>query len=245
MKKIEKALFVILVLNALSEIYSLYSQVGIFTMVSNQILDRNFHNIKYISETIMSVISIILLIIGLIICVKDGKFKMNNWIKIPVIYYTLTFVFWIPNYITQFFRPSIESFSFIDFILYDLNPAIMITLSCVYWNKKHMLSKTKFVSSKDIQIKTHKKLNCIAIIILLTLGLYILLICSDSPISWKIPEQFMLCLPVFYLIPLGLSVISLRINKNRTAIVTTVISTIFLIPTLLFTLFLINFKYNI
>jgi hypothetical protein len=111
------------------------------------------------------------------------------------------------------------------------------------WHDK--LSKTKLVRTEDIEMKEHKKLNFLAIISLLIPMLYIRLIYSDSPLSWEIPEVMILWLPVFFLIPLGVSVISVRINKNIMATVTTIISIIFFVLTSLFTIFLMNFEYQI
>ncbi len=367
MKKIERALFIILALNALLGIYYTYSQVKTFNLIISSILHKDFQNITYILDFITSAVLSVLLIIGLIICVKDMKFKMNNWIKIYVIYYMLIFVFLgIPNFIVQFFKPSIDSLNFIYFIRCSQILGIttlMLVLSYVYWNKKYVgeltstnidvsykrrvrlinylidsfiigvivlkitntlksnniqidyfyvyllfyfiyyfccelifrqtigkvitnsvviinsdnslnsifirsisryipfepfsfiigdrevwhdkLSQTKLVSTNDIQRKKHKELNFLAITSLLIPLLYIRLVYSDSPLSWEIPEDLILWLPVFFLIPLGASVISVRINKNITAIVTTVISIVFFVLTLLFTIFIMNFKYQI
>lgn len=93
-------------------------------------------------------------------------------------------------------------------------------------------------------MKTHQKLNIVVITILLILGLYILLLVNDNPISWKIPEIFALGLPIFFLITLVLSIISFRINKNKTAIVTSLISSLFIVLTLLVTIYLMSYTYN-
>lgn len=367
MKKIEKVLFVIIALNALMGIYYVYCGGEIFGILINGVLHGDFHYVGSFVELMISNILTLLLIIGLIICVNNGKPKMNNWIKIPVIYYTLIFVFvGLPNYLVPLFKPSLESFSFTDLIIYYLNFALntsMIVLSIIYWNKKHIaellvaninvsynrifrlknyfidsfvigvivfmvtkqlkynnmqidyfyiylifkfiyyffcelvfrqtigkvitnsvvhlnsdnpfkgifirsisryipfepfsfigknsegwhdkLSKTTVVGTSDVKMMSQNKMNYVAIIILLIIVLYMLLIFSDSPMSRKIPEQLILWLPVFFLIPLGASVISLRIKKNIIAIVTTVISIILLLLTLLLTLFLMNFSYRI
>lgn len=367
MEKNEKALFVVLALNVLLGIYYLTFQVETFVLITSYILDKDFQYANYFFNTIVSAILILIIIVGLIISMKDGRFKMNNWIKIYVIYYMFTFVtIGIPNYVAHFFKLSIDSFSLIDSIIFYLNFAIntlLLIFGYIYWTKKHkaellslnidvsykrrvrlmnflidlfiislivldvtyilnynniqidyfyvfllfyfiyyfccelvfrqtigkvitnsaviinsdnplkrifirsitryipfelfsfipdnhkgwhdMLSDTKLVSTKDIQMTKPKGLNFLAILSLLILLLFISLISSDSPLSWKIPEVLYLWLPVFFLIPLGASVISLRINKNRTAIVTTVISTIFFVLTLLFTIFLMTFEYQI
>jgi len=93
-------------------------------------------------------------------------------------------------------------------------------------------------------MKTHQKLNIVVITILLILGLYILLLVNDNPISWKIPEIFALGLPIFFLITLVLSIISFRINKNKTPIVTSLISSLFIVLTLLVTIYLMSYTYN-
>ena len=93
-------------------------------------------------------------------------------------------------------------------------------------------------------METHKKLNITAIIILFILGIYISLVVNDNPISWEIPEAFILGLPILFLIPLVLSIISIRINKNKTAILISVISSIFIILTLLVTIYLMSYSYS-
>ncbi|SHI30531.1 hypothetical protein SAMN04488096_10121 [Mesonia phycicola] len=93
-------------------------------------------------------------------------------------------------------------------------------------------------------MKTHKKLNIVVITMLLVLVVLILLILNDSPISWKIPETFILGFPIFFLITLVLSIISFRINKNKTAIITSVISSIFFALTFLVTMYLMSYTYS-
>ena len=93
-------------------------------------------------------------------------------------------------------------------------------------------------------METHKKLNIASIIILLILGLYVFLVVNDNPISWKISESLILGLPVLFLITLILSIISFRIKKNKTAIVTSVISSIFFVLTLLVTIYLMSYTYS-
>jgi len=93
-------------------------------------------------------------------------------------------------------------------------------------------------------MEAYKKLNIAVIILFLILGSYILLVINDHSISWRIPETFILALPIFFLITLVLSIISYRINKNKTAIITSTISSIFIGLTLLVTIYLMSYTYG-
>ena len=93
-------------------------------------------------------------------------------------------------------------------------------------------------------METYKKLNIAVILIVFVLGIVLLLVINDHPLSWKIPESFILGSPLLFLLALILSIISIRNHKNKTAIVTCVISSIFLALTLLAIIYLISFTYG-
>lgn len=82
-------------------------------------------------------------------------------------------------------------------------------------------------------------LNLISILSLLLLALLYALIIVDSPLSWKLfPGDSVLFFPLLFLIPLVLSVVSLRGKKSALPKITLSISIVFLIITGLWALYI-------
>ncbi|MEM6893671.1 MAG: hypothetical protein AAF554_08270 [Bacteroidota bacterium] len=85
-----------------------------------------------------------------------------------------------------------------------------------------------------------KVLNGISIVLLVLLVVAMVLIITDNPLSWKLfPDGTALQMPILLLIPVVLSIVSLRVKKNVWTRVILVISILLFLITGLFALYII------
>jgi hypothetical protein len=86
---------------------------------------------------------------------------------------------------------------------------------------------------KIVIMEKSTKLNVISIAITIIMLIYIRLVLTDNPISWIIPEGFLWLIPVFFVVTLILSIISVRTKTNFLGTIMIVISSIAFLITLL------------